>query len=92
MINAMTLILIKLIPPFSMGNLHVVFLISQLIRFARDCCHVETFAARNRCLTDKLLKQVYRYNKLRKAFQRSSIADPIRFNFRYLIETYYGKE
>ena len=48
--------------------------ISQLIRFARVCSHVEDFNARNKCLTAKLLKQVYRYYKLRKVFP-SSIAD-----------------
>ena len=31
--------------------------ISKLIRFARVCCHVEDFNARNNCLTAKLLKQ-----------------------------------
>ena len=31
--------------------------ISQLIRFARVCCHVDDF---NKCLTAKLLKQGYR--------------------------------
>ena len=36
--------------------------ISQLIRFARVCSHV------NKCLTAKLLKKGYRYHKLRKAF------------------------
>ena len=41
--------------------------ISQLIRFARVCSHVEDFNARNNCLTAKLLKQGYRYHKLRKA-------------------------
>ena len=30
--------------------------ISQPIRFARVCCHVEYFNARNKCLTAKLLK------------------------------------
>ena len=45
--------------------------ISQLIRFARVCSHVEDFNARSKCLTDKLLKQVYRYHKLRKAFPSS---------------------
>ena len=44
--------------------------ISQLIRFARVCCHVEDFNARNKCLTSKLLKQNYRYHKLRKAFSK----------------------
>ena len=42
--------------------------ISQLIRFARVYSHVEDFNARNKCLTAKLLKQGYRYHKLRKAF------------------------
>ena len=41
--------------------------ISQLIRFARVCSHVEDFDARNKCLTAKLLKQGYRYDKLGKA-------------------------
>ena len=44
--------------------------ISQLIRFARVCSHVEDFNARNKCLTSKLLKQGYRYHKLRKAFSK----------------------
>ena len=48
--------------------------ISQLIRFARVCSHVEDFNARNKWLTAKLLKQGYRHHKLRKAFP-SSIAD-----------------
>ena len=42
--------------------------IFQLIRFARVCSHEDDFNARNKCLTAKLLKQGYRYNKLRKAF------------------------
>ena len=48
--------------------------ISQLMRLARVCSHVEDLNARNRCLTAKLLKQGCRYHKLRKAFS-SSIAD-----------------
>ena len=43
--------------------------ISQLIRFARVCSHVDNFT-RNKCLTAKLLKQGYRYNKLRKDFSK----------------------
>ena len=50
--------------------------ISQLIRFARVCSHIEDFNARNKCLTAKLLKQRYRYHKLRKVFP-SSIAEPM---------------
>ena len=42
--------------------------ISLLIRFDRVCSHVDDFNTRNKCLTAKLLKQGYRYHKLRKAF------------------------
>ena len=42
--------------------------ISQLIRFARVCSHVYDFNTRSKCLTAKLLKQDYRYHKLRKVF------------------------
>ena len=44
--------------------------ISQLIRFARVCSHVEDFKARNKCVATKLLEQGYRYHKLRKAFSK----------------------
>ena len=44
--------------------------ISQHIRFARVCSHVDDFNTRNKCLTAKLLKQGYRYHKLRKAFSK----------------------
>ena len=44
--------------------------ISQLIRFARVCSHVDDFNTRNKCLTAKLLKQGYWYHKLRKAFSK----------------------
>ena len=44
--------------------------IAQLIRFARVCSHVDDFNTRNKCLTAKLLKQGYRYHKLRKAFSK----------------------
>ena len=44
--------------------------ISQLIRFARVCSHVDDLNTRNKCLTAKLLKQGYRYHKLRKAFSK----------------------
>ena len=39
--------------------------ISQLIRFATVCSHVEDLNARNKCLTAKLLNQGDRYHKLR---------------------------
>ena len=41
--------------------------ISQLIRFARVSSHVDDFYTRNKVLTAKLLRQGYRYHKLRKA-------------------------
>ena len=44
--------------------------ISHLIRFTRVCSHVDNFNTRNKCLTAKLLKQSYRYHKLRKAFSK----------------------
>ena len=44
--------------------------ISQLIRFARVCSHVDDFSTRNKCLIIKLLKQGHRYHKLRKAFSK----------------------
>ena len=42
--------------------------ISQLIRFARASSHVADFNTRNKLLTQKILKQSYRYHKLRKPF------------------------
>ena len=42
--------------------------ISQLIRFARVSSHVADFNTRNQISTAKLLRQVYRYHKLRKMF------------------------
>ena len=44
--------------------------ISQLIRFVRVCSHVDDFNTRNKVLTAKLLRQGYRYHKLRKAFSK----------------------
>ena len=44
--------------------------ISQLIRFARVSSHVVDFNTRNKVLTAKLLRQGYRYHKLRKAFSK----------------------
>ena len=34
------------------------------------CSHVDDLNTRNKCLTTKLLKQGYRYHKLRKAFSK----------------------
>ena len=42
--------------------------ISQLIRFARASSYVTDFNTRNKLLTQKLLKQGYRYHKLCKTF------------------------
>ena len=44
--------------------------ISQLIRFARASSFVTDFNTRNKLLTQKLLKQGYRYHKLRKIFSK----------------------
>ena len=44
--------------------------ISQLIRIARVCSHVEDLNARNKCLTSRLLKQGYRHHTLRKGFPK----------------------
>ena len=44
--------------------------ISQLIRFARLSRHVADFNNRNQILTANLLKQGYRYHKLRKTFSK----------------------
>ena len=58
--------------PFSDGDIPRAtsygFYISQLIRFARVSSHVADFNTRNQILTAKLLKQGYRYHKLRKTF------------------------
>ena len=43
---------------------------SQLIRFARVCSNVDDFNNGNLFLTAKLLKQGYRYHKIRKAFSK----------------------
>ena len=74
MINVMTLTFDIVNFPFLDGDVpsrpsYGVY-ISQLIRFARVCRHVDDFNTRNKCLTAKLLKQGYRYHKLRKAFSK----------------------
>ena len=45
-------------------------LVSQLIRFARICSHVDIFNNLYNFFTSKLLKQGYRYYELRKAFSK----------------------
>ena len=44
--------------------------ISQLIRFARVSRYVADFNTRNKVLTQKLLKQSYRYHKLCETFSK----------------------
>ena len=44
--------------------------ISQLIRFARVSSHDDDFYTRNKVSTAKLLRQGYRYHKIRKAFSK----------------------
>ena len=44
--------------------------ISHLIHFAQVSSHVDDFNTRNKVLTEKLLKQGYRYHKLRNAFSK----------------------
>ena len=44
--------------------------ISQLFRFARASSNVADFNTRKKLLTQKLLKQVYRYHKLCKTFSK----------------------
>ena len=44
--------------------------ISQLIRFATASSNLNDFKYRNKALTAKLLRQGYRYFKLRKAFSK----------------------
>ena len=44
--------------------------ISQLIRFAGVSSHVDDFNTRNKVLTAILLRQGYRYHKIRKAFSK----------------------
>ena len=43
---------------------------SQLIRFARASSYVSDFNTRNKLLTQKLLKQGFRYHKLRKTLSK----------------------
>ena len=55
--------------------------ISQLIRFARVCSHVDDFNTRIKCLTAKLLKQGYRYHKFFSKFYRRHYKLISKFNF-----------
>ena len=44
--------------------------VSQHIRFSRVCPNVDDFNNRSLFLTAKLLKQGYRYHKIRKSFSK----------------------
>ena len=73
MINGMILILVLLIfrsdgdaPQRPSYGVYI----SQLIRFARASSHVTDFNNCNKFLTAKLLRQGYRYHKLREAFSK----------------------
>ena len=46
--------------------------ITQFIHFARVCSNIDYLNNRNLFLTAKLLKHGYRYNKIRKAFSKST--------------------
>ena len=48
----------------------MVFIFLNFIRFARVSSHAGDFNTRNQVLTAKLLKQGYRYHKIRKAFSK----------------------
>ena len=51
-------------------NLELGVYISQLIRFTRASSNLNDFNYRHKALTAKLLRQGYRYFKLRKAFPK----------------------
>ena len=61
------------IPRSSSYGVHI----SQLILFARVCSNHGAFNNRNLFFTYKLLKQGYRYHKLRKAFFLNFITDTL---------------
>ena len=50
--------------------------ISQLIRLARASSYIADFNTRNKLLTQKLLKQGYRYHKLLKTFSKFVVLCP----------------
>ena len=57
-------------PSYGVYMVYMVYIYLELIRFARASSHVTDFNNRNKFLTAKLLKQGYRYHKLRKAFSK----------------------
>ena len=54
------------VPRFPSYGVHI----SQLIRFSRVCYNVDDFNNRNLFLIAKLLKQGYRYHRIREAFSK----------------------
>ena len=56
--------------PFLDGDVPRSTAYGVFIRFARVSSHVDDFNSRNQVLTVKLLRQGYRYHKLRKAFSK----------------------
>ena len=54
------------VPPSASDGVYI----SQLIRFARVSSHVDDFYTRHKGLTAKLLRQGYRYHKIRRAFSK----------------------
>ena len=65
--------------------------ISQLIRFCRACSFVDDFNIRNRSLTERLLKQGYRYHKLRKTFQNFIIGISLVSKYDAILRRSYDK-
>ena len=61
---------VKLLGAWQLLSLVTVVYISQFIRFARASSIVADFNTHNKLLTQKLLKQGYRYHKLRKTFSK----------------------
>ena len=65
--------------------------ISQLIRFGRASSKVSDFNCRNKTLTAKLLRQDYRYHKLRYTFSKfyrrhSVLVDKYNVSLRKLLQ------
>ena len=59
--------------------------VSQLIRVVRVSSHVVDFNTRNKVKTAKLLKQGYRYHKLRRRFQNFDIVSKYNVGLKTLL-------
>ena len=67
--------------------------ISQLTRFARVSSHVDDFNTRNKVLTAKLVRQGYRYHKLRKAFSKFDLVSKYNVGLKtLLLQGFSGSE